>query len=101
MEKNFTYILKCNDGSYFTSYTTDLEKSLQQHQAGKVEGYTQKRLPIELVYFEVYSNKEEAFNRFKQLKGWSRAKKEALMKKDFDALHELAKCKNSTSYKNK
>jgi putative endonuclease len=95
--KGYMYILKCADGSYYTGSTKDLERRLQQHQNGEGANHTKKRLPVELVYFEVFDRIDHAFYREKQIQGWSRKKKEALMRQDFDALHELAKCRNESA----
>ncbi len=89
--KGYMYILKCADGSYYTGSTKYLDRRLQQHQNGEGANHTKKRLPVELVYFEVFKRIDKAFYREKQIQGWSRKKKEALMRADFDALHELAK----------
>jgi putative endonuclease len=87
----YMYILKCADGTYYTGSTVDLEKRLQQHQCGEGANYTKKRLPVELIYYEEYSRIDEAFYREKQVQGWSRKKKEALMTEDFESLKRLAK----------
>ena len=63
--------------------------------------YTSSRLPVKLVYFEEYERIEEAFRREKQLQGWSRKKKEALISGDIDKLHFLAECKNRSHFKNR
>jgi putative endonuclease len=95
--KGYMYILKCADGSYYTGSTKYLDRRLQQHQNGEGANHTKKRLPVELVYFEVFKRIDKAFYREKQIQGWSRKKKEALMRADFDALHELAKCRNESA----
>ena len=87
----FTYILKCNDNSFYTGSTWDLEKRLVQHQRGEGANYTKKRLPVELVYFEEYKRIDEAFCREKQIQGWSRKKKTALINGQYSELPELAK----------
>ena len=87
----YMYILKCADGTYYTGSTVDLEKRLQQHQCGEGANYTKKRLPVELIYYEEYSRIDEAIYREKQVQGWSRKKKEALMTEDFESLKRLAK----------
>ncbi len=89
--KGYTYILKCCDDSYYTGSTIDLERRLRQHQNGEGANYTRKRLPVELVYFEEYSRIDQAFYREKQIQGWSRAKKEALIANQLEKLKELAK----------
>lgn len=91
MSKGYMYILKCRDGTYYTGSTKDLELRLQQHQNGIGANYTARRLPVELVYFEEYLRIDEAFYREKQLQGWSRRKKEALIEGKTDLLPVLAK----------
>jgi putative endonuclease len=98
--KGYMYILECSDGSYYTGSTTDLERRLAQHQNGEGANHTKKRLPVKLVYFEEYSRIDEAFYREKQVQGWSRKKKEALIKGMPEKLHELAKCMNESSHQN-
>ncbi len=85
------YILRCKDGSYYTGSTTDLERRIWQHQNGEGAHYTKKRLPVELVYYEEYSNITEAFYREKQVQGWGRKKKQALIEGHYDELPLLAK----------
>lgn len=91
--KGFMYILECNDGSYYTGSTTDLDKRLNEHNAGLGADYTKKRLPVKLIYFEEFQRIDEAFKREKQIQNWSRAKKEALMKGELAKLIELSKSK--------
>ena len=98
--KGWMYILDCVDGSYYTGSTNNLELRLAQHQNGEGANHTKKRLPVKLVYFEEYQRIDEAFNREKQVQGWGRKKKEALINGTFDNLHNLAECTNSTHYKN-
>jgi len=98
--KGYTYILECADGSYYTGSTKNIDLRLAQHQAGEGAKHTKNRLPVKLVYFEEYGRIDEAFYREKQIQGWSRAKKEALIKGDIDALHNRAKCLNSSNFKN-
>jgi len=74
-----TYILKCSDGSYYTGSTWDLERRIIEHKEGIGARHTAKRLPIELVYAEEYDRIDDAFHREKQIQGWSREKKEALI----------------------
>lgn len=85
------YILKCADGSYYTGSTRNIEQRLEQHQSGKGANYTSKRLPIELVCLEEYDRIDEAFAREKQVQGWSRKKKEALINNEYEKLPELSK----------
>lgn len=93
----YTYILQCANGQYYVGSTTDLEKRLQEHQAGLGANFTRAHLPIRLVYKEEYSSIEQAFARERQLHGWSRAKKEALIKGQNDALRSLSLSKGRTS----
>jgi len=92
------YILQCSDGSYYTGSTKDLKKRIKEHQNGTGANHTKKRLPVTLLYFEKYDRIDTAFYREKQVQGWSRAKKEALMNEDLRELHELATCKNETNW---
>lgn len=85
------YILLCADGSYYTGSTIDLERRLEQHQNGEGANHTKKRLPVTLLYYEEYSRIDEAFYREKQVQGWSRKKKEALIEGKIELLPELAK----------
>ncbi|AXT49482.1 GIY-YIG nuclease family protein [Aquimarina sp. BL5] len=86
----YMYILECSDGSYYTGSTKDLDKRLQQHQNGEGANHTKKRLPIRLLYYEQYDRIDTAFYREKQVQGWSRAKKEALINGDLDTLPGLS-----------
>ena len=90
------YILECADRTYYTGSTNDLDLRLLQHQNGEGANYTKKRLPVKLLYSEEYQRIDEAFFREKQIQGWSRKKKEALIKGDYTLLSELAK--NYTQY---
>ena len=85
------YILLCANGSYYTGSTIDLERRLQQHQNGEGANHTKKHLPVALVYYEEYPRIDTAFYREKQVQGWSRKKKEALIEGKMDSLPELAK----------
>lgn len=88
--KGYMYILECCDGSYYTGSTKNLERRLAQHQAGEGAKHTKKRLPVKLVYFEEYNRIDEAFYREKQVQGWSRKKKEALINGKPELLPSLA-----------
>jgi putative endonuclease len=98
--KGWMYILECADKSYYTGSTNNLELRLAQHQSGNGANHTKKRLPVTLVYFEEFTRVEEAFYREKQIQGWGRKKKEALIKNMPKELHRLAECMNKTHYKN-
>lgn len=94
------YILECCDGSYYTGSTNDLDLRLQQHNNGEGANHTRKRLPVELVYYEEFDRIDSAFYREKQVQGWSRKKKEALIKADGNMLRKLSECKNETHCSN-
>jgi putative endonuclease len=78
--KGWMYILKCSDGSYYVGSTNNLELRIEQHQIGNGTKYTKKRLPIALVYSEEFEKIEDAYLREKQVQGWGRNKREALIK---------------------
>ena len=92
----YAYILRCNDGSYYAGHTDDLEVRIAQHQSGAMGGYTAKRLPVELLWSESFGTRDEAFAAERQIKGWSRAKKEALISGDWDLLVQLARGRDKT-----
>lgn len=101
MKKYFVYILKCSDNSYYTGITSNLEKRLFEHEIGvDIKCYTYKRRPFILVFHEVFNNPIDAISAEKQIKGWSRKKKEALINRDFNLLKELAVCKNESTHLN-
>lgn len=87
----WTYMLRCADGSYFLGHTDRLEARVAEHQSGAVPGYTAERLPVELVWSQGFDERQEAFEAERRIKGWSRAKKEALIRGDWAAVQRLAK----------
>jgi putative endonuclease len=88
----YLYILKCSDSSYYTGVTNNIERRLNEHQLGINEGsYTSARRPVELVWQEKFSDFNLAFQWETKIKNWSRKKKEALIKGDFELLKVLAK----------
>jgi putative endonuclease len=94
----YMYILECVDSSYYTGSTKDLERRLWQHQQGLGANHTAKRLPVKLVFCEYYERVVDAFEREKQVQGWNRKKKQALIAGDTNLLHQLAECQNETHY---
>jgi putative endonuclease len=88
--KGYMYILQCADDSYYVGSTNNLDLRLLQHQAGEGANHTKNRLPVKLVYYEEYARIDQAFYREKQVQGWSRKKKEALIKGTPNLLPELA-----------
>lgn len=87
----YVYILECSDGSYYTGSTKNIEKRLKEHQSGLGANHTAKRLPVVLVYLEEFHRIDKAFYREKQIQGWSRKKKEALIHKNEHLLPNLSK----------
>ena len=88
----YVYILKCADGSYYTGSTSDLSKRFWEHQEGVSPfAYTFSRRPVELIWSEEVATYHEALTHERQIKGWSRAKKEALIRGDFDEIHGIVK----------
>ena len=86
----YAYILRCSDGSYYVGHTDDIEYRLAQHQQGTLGGYTAKRRPVELVWTDMFPSRDDAFFAERKLKGWSRAKKEALIVGDWALISQLA-----------
>jgi predicted GIY-YIG superfamily endonuclease len=87
----WAYILRGADGSYYVGHTDDLESRLAAHQSGVIEGYTRQRPPVTLVWSEEFGDRDEAFRAERQIKGWSRAKKEALTRGDWDGVQLLSR----------
>ncbi|MGG6229734.1 GIY-YIG nuclease family protein [Tenacibaculum sp. SDUM215027] len=94
MKKYFVYILQCSDKSYYIGVTSNLSQRIFQHQKGTFkDSYTSKRRPVELVFYCEFTNIEMAIEKEKQIKKWSRAKKEVLINNEFEKLPNLAKKK--------
>ncbi len=87
------YMLRCSDGSFYVGHTDDIEKRIAEHVSGVTGGYTYKRRPVKLVWNEPFANRDDAKAAEKQIKGWSRAKKEALIDGDWNLISRLARCK--------
>lgn len=92
----FVYILRCADGSYYVGHTDNLEIRVAEHQRGEIEGYTRRRRPVRLSFSQDFPSREEALSLERQLKGWSRAKKEALIKGNWKRLQWLSRDHGST-----
>ena len=93
----YVYILRCGDGRYYVGSTRGtLEARVNEHNAGTYGGYTKSRRPVELVFSQDFDRVTDAIAAERQLKGWSRAKKEALIAGDFSLLRRLAR--NRTEY---
>ncbi len=94
----YMYILKCANRTYYTGSTKNLEKRLNEHNAGLGANYTRKHLPVKLVYYEEFQRIDEAFYREKQVQNWSKKKKEALISGNLNKLHDLSECKNDSHF---
>ena len=86
----WVYMLECADRSYYVGHTDNLEQRITCHRAGEIPGYTAKRRPVTLVFSQAMATREEALNAERQLKGWSRAKKEALIEGNWEKISRLA-----------
>ena len=92
MKPFWVYIVRCSDGSYYTGHTDDLDKRISEHQSGAIPScYTFKRRQIALVFSQPCASREEALSAEQQIKGWSRKKKEAMMRGDWDEVSRLAR----------
>ena len=87
----YVYILKCNDGSYYTGHTDDIERRLSEHVAGVIKCYTSDKLPIELVFMENFPSRYEALCAERKIKKWTRKKKEILIKGGWEAMEGINK----------
>ena len=85
------YLLGCSDGSYYAGHTEDLEVRMGQHHEGAVSGYTATRRPVTLLWAEEFATRAEALEAERRIKGWSRAKKQALIAGDWDRIKMLAR----------
>ena len=96
MKKSFVYILLCNDNSYYTGVTNDIERRINEHNHSDTISYTSKRRPLKLVYCQEFMDIKQAIALEKQIKGWTRKKKQALINEDWEALKLYAR--NHTQY---
>jgi predicted GIY-YIG superfamily endonuclease len=90
----WTYLLHCADRSFYAGHTDDLDVRIGAHRSGLIKGYTSKRLPVTLVWSDEFPTRYEALQAERQIKGWSRAKKLALIRGDWDFIRELARNSN-------
>jgi putative endonuclease len=98
MKTYYVYMLLCADRSFYVGITNDPETRVAQHQLGNdARCYTFTRRPIKLVHCSDFQNVDDAITWEKQLKGWSRAKKVALVSNNWKLVHDLARCTNETS----
>lgn len=102
MKFYYVYILRCSDGTFYTGITNNVEVRLNQHNAGfNPESYTYTRRPVSLEYIQEFTDPAQAIAFEKKFKKWSKAKKEALINNDFDAIQALAECRNASHSKYK
>jgi len=101
MKTYFVYILLCSDNSFYTGVTNNLTRRLHEHQTGiNSSCYTYTRRPVKLMRALQFNNPNDAISAEKQIKGWSRKKKEALINGDWCMIHEFSICSNESSHKN-
>ena len=95
MYQYFVYILECSDGLFYTGVTNDIERRYDEHLQGvDPKCFTYKRRPVILKYHEIFTDINQAISREKQIKGWSRKKKQALIDENFEVLIKLSKSKS-------
>ena len=87
----YAYLLRCSNGAYYAGHTDDLEARFAAHQTGALGGYTSRYRPVELVWSQEFPDRDSAFAAERQIKGWSRAKKEALVRGDWDGVQYLSR----------
>jgi putative endonuclease len=93
----FVYIVECSDGFYYTGVTNDVERRLWEHNTGiHPTSFTYKRRPVVLKYYQRFTDIHKAIEWEKQLKGWSRKKKEALFKDDWNEIVRLSNLKSDS-----
>jgi putative endonuclease len=101
MKFYYVYILKCNDNSLYVGITSDIERRVLEHNAGKYsEAYTHSRRPVELVFYQDFMEPNQAIEFEKKIKKWSRAKKQCLIDDNYDKLQKLSECRNVTHCSN-
>lgn len=97
----FVYIVKCNDNSYYTGVTNNVERRVFEHNTSLDDStYTFNKRPVSLVFYEAFKDVNQSIAFEKQVKGWTRKKKEALIENNWDKIKELALCINQTSHLN-
>ena len=92
----YVYILRCSDDSYYTGHTDNVESRVHKHDAGEVDSYTRSRRPVRLVFSQEFPTREEALAAERQIKGWRRAKKEAIIAGRWDLLAALSRSRPSS-----
>ncbi len=101
MKTYIVYILECSDNSFYTGVTSDLNRRLAEHHEGlNPQCFTAKRRPLNLVFTQEFTDVNQAISFEKQIKGWGRKKKLALIERRWELLKELSQCKNESSHLN-
>ena len=101
MKRYYVYILKCSDNSYYTGFTNNIDRRFDEHNYGvNKECYTYNKRPLELVFCTEFNDVNQAIAFEKQVKGWRRKKKEAIINDNWDDLKKLSECLNETNYNN-
>lgn len=102
MKFYYVYILLCNDDTLYVGVTSDIDRRVTEHNMGKYpEAYTHSRRLVLLVFYQDFTDPNQAIEFEKKLKKWSRVKKQALIDGNFDRLQDLSECRNATHYKYK
>ena len=102
MKYYFVYILECSDNSYYTGVTNNMERKLHEHQSSEnPQAFTYNKRPVKLVFCEEYQDIVQAIAFEKQIKGWTRKKKEAIIEGNWHKLKALSLCRNNSNYINK
>ncbi|WP_396186019.1 GIY-YIG nuclease family protein [Flavobacterium sp.] len=100
MKFYYVYILKCKDNYLYVGITSDIERRVIEHNAGKYpEAYTHSRRPVRLVFYQDFTEPNQAIEFEKKIKKWSRKKKQCLIDENYDKLQDLSECRNATHYK--
>lgn len=100
MKFYYVYILTCKDNSLYVGVTSDIERRLLEHNAGKYpEAYTHSRRPVILSFYQKFTDPNQAIEFEKKIKKWSRVKKQCLIDENFDKLQSLSECRNASHYK--
>ncbi|MEM8917500.1 MAG: GIY-YIG nuclease family protein [Pseudomonadota bacterium] len=93
--KFVVYVLLCADGKFYVGHTDNLETRMAHHHNGTFKGWTHNRRPVELVWHEFFQTRDQAFAVERQIKGWSHAKKQALVDRDWESISVLASNRQS------
>ena len=99
MKFYYVYILKCNDNSLYVGITSDIERRVMEHNAGKYpEAYTDSRRPVSLAFYQDFTEPNQAIEFEKKIKKWSREKKQCLIDENYEKLQDLSECRNATHH---